>query len=233
MKPAEAINFIKHDDLEALSQSVALRIVQIAGLAMAARGLFNIALAGGETPRRCYQLLSKMEIDWKLVHIHFCDERCLPLGDAQRNDSMAQEMLLKHIAIPAKNVHAIPAEHGAQVAAAEYAAMIKTALPLDLVLLGMGEDGHTASLFPNNPSIELDAVAVPVFYAPKLPAERVSLGLNTLNTARSKIFLVSGKAKQQALQDIMRDNKLPAARVTGAEWHVDRDALHDETPTGK
>ncbi|MDD5612265.1 MAG: 6-phosphogluconolactonase, partial [Gallionella sp.] len=215
------------------SQSVAQRIALIAAQTIAKRGSFSIALAGGETPRHCYELLSTLKINWQLVHIYFCDERCLPRAHPQRNDSMTQAALLRRIDIPVGNVNFIPAEHGPQIAAAEYAVTVQQNLPLDLILLGMGEDGHTASLFPDNPSIELDTVTVPVFNAPKPPAERVSLGLSTMNAAGSKIFLVSGKTKQEALRHILRGEKLPAARITGAEWHVDCAALPDEISTAK
>ena len=228
MKIPAALDIIVHDDIEALSIAVARRIAKISAQAIEERGIFSIALAGGETPRRCYELLREMPVDWKDVQVYFCDERCLPRGDMQRNDNMAHETLLMHLTIPNGNVHAIPAEDGARVAAMEYAALLEHTLPFDLVLLGMGEDGHTASLFPGNPAAGQQASVVPVFDAPKPPSERVSLGIGTLNSARQKIFLVSGRAKQEALGTIMCGIALPAARVTKAEWHIDRAALPDE-----
>lgn len=225
MKLPNAQRVIVHDNLDGLSVAVAQRIAEIAQAAIAARGEFRIALAGGETPRRCYERLRELAIEWDRVQVYFGDERCLPRGDAQRNDSMAQDALLKHIAIPPGNVHAIPAEHGARTAAQEYAATL--AQPLDLVLLGIGEDGHTASLFPGNPATERAAAVVAVFGVPKPPTERVSLGMDTLNAAREKLFLVAGAGKREALQRIARKEALPAARVTGAEWHVDRAAWPD------
>lgn len=99
--------------------------------------------------------------------------------------------------------------------------------PLDLVLLGMGEDGHTASLFPGNPATENVAAVVAVFDAPKFPPERVSLGMTTLNVARVKMFLVAGAGKRDALQRIAQGVALPAGRIIGAEWHVDKAAWPD------
>lgn len=258
MKLPNALGVIVHDNLDGLSADVAQRIAFEAKEAIAARGAFLIALAGGETPRRCYERLRHLPIEWSKVQVYFGDERCLPRGDVQRNDSMACEALLKHVAIPSANVHAIPAECGAKAAAAEYAAVLKqplrhggaepigvggaarqllpqsadsvsnvSQLPLDLVLLGMGEDGHTASLFPDNPATENVAAVVAVFDAPKPPPERVSLGMATLNAARVKMFLVAGAGKRDALQRIAQGVQLPAGRIVGAEWHVDKAAWPD------
>lgn len=224
MKLPNALSVTMHDDQEEMGIAVARRVAQVAAQAIAERGDFRIALAGGETPRRCYELLRSMPVDWKLVQVYFGDERCLPRGDARRNDSMVREALLGHIDIPAGNVHAIPAELGAQAAATEYAAVISHALPLDLVLLGMGEDGHTASLFPGDPATERDDAIVPVLDAPKPPPERVSLGLRTLNAARVKVFMVAGQEKYKALEQVAHGAALPAARVQGAEWHIDKAA---------
>ncbi|HUW26129.1 MAG TPA: 6-phosphogluconolactonase [Gallionella sp.] len=214
-----------HDDLDELSAAAAHRIAELAAQAIAARGVFHVALAGGETPRRCYQKLRAFPIDWARVQIYFGDERCLPNGATQRNDYMAYDMLLKHVTIAPDNIHVIRAELGAHEATARYAAVLADIERLDLVLLGMGEDGHTASLFPGNPATDSMAPVVPVFDAPKPPAERVSLGMNTLNAARHKIILVSGVEKREALQQIASGETLPAARVTAAEWYLDVKAL--------
>lgn len=216
---------VVHDDPEGLSTAVAQRVAELAAQAIAARGIFHLALAGGETPRRCYEKLRHLPVDWTHVQVYFGDERCLPVGDPRRNDRMAREVLLEHVAIPPDNVHAIPAELGACAAAARYAAVLEHVVPLDLVLLGMGEDGHIASLFPGNPATDSAAATVPVFDAPKPPAERVSLGIGTLNAARQRIFLVAGAGKRDALEQILQGKSLPAALVTAAEWHLDRAAL--------
>lgn len=214
-----------HDDPDQLGAAVAQRIADMAAQAIAVRGVFRIALAGGETPRRCYEKLRDLAVDWAHVQVYFDDERCLPDGDVQRNDRMAFDALLKHVAIPPDNIHAIPAELGAREAAVRYAAVLADIERLDLVLLGMGEDGHTASLFLDNPAMASAAPVVPVFGAPKLPAERVSLGMGTLNAARCKIFLITGAGKREALEQIASGKLLPAAHVAAAEWHLDRAAL--------
>lgn len=227
MKLDNALSIFVHDTPAELSAAVARRIEEIARRAISERGLACIALAGGETPRGCYEQLRLSSLDWGQVHIYFGDERCLPYGDVRRNDHMAYEALLRHVAIPQGNIHPILAERGARIAALEYAELLERALPLDLVLLGIGEDGHTASLFPGSAATEQDETVVPVFDAPKWPAQRVSLGLGALNGARSKLFLVSGEAKRAALAQIARGVALPAARISAAEWHVDRAALPD------
>lgn len=221
---------VVHDDLEQLSAAVARRIAVLAAQAIAARGVFRVALAGGETPRRCYEKLRQLDINWPLVQLYFGDERCLPRGDQQRNDSMVHDALLAHIDIPSNNIHSISAELGAQQAAASYDTLLRAIMPLDLVLLGMGEDGHTASLFPDNLAMESVSTVVAVHNAPKPPAERVSLGLSALNAARQKIFLVAGAGKRAALEQILLGKSLPAARITAAEWHMDRAALPDSVP---
>ena len=187
--------------------------------------MFHLVLAGGETPRRCYEKLRDLAIDWARIQLYIGDERCLPKGDAQRNDTMIRTTLLEYIAIPPGNIHFIPSELGAPAAASAYSNMLEQVATLDMVLLGMGEDGHTASLFPDNPATESAALAVPVFNSPKPPPERVSLGMDTLSKAQQKLFLVAGAGKRNALEQMSRGVLLPAARVENAEWHIDRAAL--------
>ena len=216
-------NMIVHQNVELMSAAVALRIADLARQVIFERGVFHLALTGGRTPRRCYEYLRELPVDWTRVQLYFGDERCLPVGDAERNDLMAHEALIRHITIPSANVHRIPAELGAVRAAEEYCTVMEQAGRLDLVLLGLGEDGHTASLFPGNPAVENSPPVVAVFNSPKPPPERVSLSLQVLNAARHKLFLVSGAGKREPLARIEQGELLPAARVCGAEWHVVRD----------
>jgi len=214
-----------HENDAALATCVAERVADLAAQAIATRGEFRLALAGGETPRRCYEQLRNLPVNWARVQVFFCDERCLPRGDKQRNDTMAFSALLDHVAIPSANIHTIAAEYGAFDAARNYAMLLNDYAQLDLVLLGLGEDGHTASLFPENPATELNDAVVAVFDAPKPPPQRVSLGLHTLQQARHRIFLVTGAGKHAALQAVIDGASLPAARVGLSEWHVDRAAM--------
>ena len=216
-------------DSEALAIAAAERIAELAAQTLAQRAVFRLALSGGHTPRRCYERLRYSALDWSRIEIYFSDERCLPRGDSGRNDVLALETLLRHVPIPSARIHVIPAEQGPANAAAAYARLLNLAGPLDLVLLGMGEDGHTASLFPDHPALSSKALVVPVFDAPKLPASRVSLSLDALNAARHKLFLVTGVEKHGALLRMKEGALFPAARVAGAQWYVDRAALLGET----
>jgi len=213
-------------DAEAVTQYAANAVIESAAEAIAARGVFHWVLAGGTTPKRCYELLRDADIDWSKTHVWFGDERCLPVGDAERNDWMADEALLNHVSVPAAQIHRMDAELGPEVAAARYDALLADAPAMDLVLLGIGEDGHTASLFPDNPGLDDQRLAIPVYNSPKAPSERVSLGYAALNAARRCLIMVAGAGKAEAMSRIMAGERLPVARVAGSEWVMDRDNIY-------
>lgn len=206
----------RFEDAAALEQAAVQRILFAAAQAIAARGAFHLVLAGGTTPRRIYQALRHAAADWPNWHIYFGDERCLPPGHAERNSQMAAEAWLSAVAIPPAHCQVMPAELGAVSAAARYTAMLATVGEFDLVLLGLGEDGHTASLFPGqnwgtDPAAP-DALAV--FDAPKPPPERVSLSAHRLSRTRQLIFLVTGAAKREAVAVWHSGGLIPATAVT-------------------
>jgi len=211
-------------DASALAAEVARQVTHSCEQAVAERGAFHWVLAGGNTPKKCYELLRDAGLDWSRIHVWFGDERCLPVGDAERNDVMADAALLLHVSVPSAQIHRIHAELGPEKAADDYATRLTDALPMDLVLLGMGEDGHTASLFPDNPALVDEHLAIPVFNAPKPPPERVSMGYSVLNRARKRILMVAGEGKRGALQLVQRGESLPVARLATCEWYVDTDA---------
>lgn len=215
---AAAVNIC--EDMAALSVAVAQRIQQLASEAIAERDAFHLVLTGGNTPKSCYQQLCRLALDWRQVYIYYGDERCVPVGDAQRNDLMAQCSLLQHVPVPAEQVFSMPAELGAEAGAAAYAETIR-GRQFDLVLLGMGEDGHIASLFPGQAQLASEQPTVAVLNSPKPPPERVSLGLSVINEARNKLFLLAGEGKRQALGQLLQGVDLPAARVAEAEWYMD------------
>jgi 6-phosphogluconolactonase len=201
-------------------------VLAAASAAIERRGAFSLVLAGGTTPAACYDRLATSDADWRHWHIYFGDERCLDPDDPGRNSVMAAAHLTGRVPIPAPQVHAIPAERGPEPAARAYAAVIEQALPFDLVLLGMGEDGHTASLFPGHRH-PADALVLPVHGAPKPPAERVTLGAAALIASRQLLVLVTGAGKRAAMQGWHAGEDLPVALVAGADnalLLLDRDA---------
>jgi len=202
-----------------VAQVTANAVEDTARACIAQRGVFHWVLAGGTTPKQCYKLLRNIDIDWAKVHVWFGDERCLPVGDAERNDKMADDALLKHVPIPEQHVHRIHAERGAEQAAALYADALATIERLDLVLLGMGEDGHTASLFPNNPALSNQALAVPVYNSPKPPSDRVSMGYRAIKSARRRIMMVTGEAKRDAFEQVCAGKSLPI-NIDDSEWFI-------------
>jgi len=197
-----------------LVEEVAAHILAAAGRACAGHGEFRLVLAGGTTPAAVYRRLAQADADWSCWRIYFGDERCLPAGDPGRNDVMAARNWLDHVGIPARNVYSIPAENGAAPAARAYATRVAAALPFDLVLLGMGEDGHTASLFPGHVH-DPEALVHAEPDAPKPPPERVSLGPAALNAAREVLVLVTGRGKRDAVQCWRAGADLPVTHIHG------------------
>ncbi|MGD9600966.1 MAG: 6-phosphogluconolactonase [Gammaproteobacteria bacterium] len=200
-------------DASALARAAADRVLVLATQALAAREVFRIALAGGRTPAATYALLRDADTDWSRWHIYFTDERCVGPRDPARNAHMTRESWLDHVTVPAAQVHAIPVEYGPRVAASRYGEDVARITPFDVVMLGIGEDGHTASLFPGRPSMP-EAWAVAVDDAPKPPANRVSLGLRALRATREVLVLASGPDKQSALSAWRAGAPLPIAEAT-------------------
>ncbi len=193
-------------------------ILDAARQAITERGVFRIALAGGTTPRKIYERLRNADADWAAWHVYFGDERCLPPEHADRNSRMAELAWLNHVPIPRGQIHPIHAESGAEAAAADYAQTLQGIGLFDLVLLGLGEDGHTASLFPgqNWGSAPDSPDALPVRNAPKPPPDRVSLSAHRLSGARQVMFLVTGASKRQAVKDWRNKINIPAAAIAPA-----------------
>lgn len=196
-------------------QAAVNSILETAAQAIAVRGAFRIVLSGGETPRGIYRRLRDVDTDWPAWHVYFGDERCLPPSDSGRNSHMASVAWLDRVAIPSRQIHVIPAEMGPETAAASYAADLSDVSEFDLVLLGLGEDGHTASLFPGGgweQEKSLPAV-IPVFDSPKPPAQRVSLSPERLSQAVRVMFLVNEKTKRDAIRNWRNGVSLPARRI--------------------
>ncbi|MCG6965238.1 MAG: 6-phosphogluconolactonase [Chromatiaceae bacterium] len=191
----------------------ACRLIGIAARkAIEERNKFRLVLAGGATPMATYQRLAASDQNWKRWSLYYGDERCVAADDPQRNSAMViatglAERVGKHFPIPT--------ELGCKAAAAKYRACIRSVLPFDLVLLGMGEDGHTASLFPGQDWPDKSVFAVK--NAPKPPAERVTLGVKTLQNCRSMLILVTGESKIDAVRRWREGADLPVARISGMD----------------
>jgi 6-phosphogluconolactonase len=229
-------------DLGGISREAATLFVNASRNSIAAREKFAAAISGGSTPGRLYTLLStspcRDQVDWQKVHFFWADERCVPREDEASNFKLVFDRLLSKVPIPNENIHRIKGEEEPEKAARDYEADIKeffggSGLPVfDLVLLGMGEDGHTASLFPGSKSLEETArLAIPV-YLKKPYGNRITLTLPVLNNAAQILFLVAGISKATVLSEILRGGEkggeFPAGRIRPIRgtviWLIDQEA---------
>ena len=224
-----------------LSLGAAQEFVRIVNSTIETRGTCSVALSGGETPRRMYSRLAKAPfahaVDWSKVHLFFGDERTVPPTDHNSNFGMIDLEFLAHIDIPYGNVHRMVGEIDPEEAARRYERDLETAfgqreVRLDLVLLGLGEDAHVASLFPRTKSMDDEQSLVCAVYVPQLESWRISLTLRTINNARRVVFLVAGSNKASILERVLNaqqpTKELPATLVMPKEgtllWMVDQDA---------
>ncbi len=229
-------------DIGELSRAAAADVAELARTRASESGRFTIALAGGHTPKRLYELLSsdlRDRVPWDAVHVFWGDERCVDPKDSDSNYRMAWESMLSRVPIPEHNVHRIAAEKGLPGAAAEsYEEALRdffgASAAFDLVLLGMGGEGHTASLFPGSSALDEKRRWVVAVRAPEgiSPPVRISLTLPPLNSAREVYLLVSGKEKRPVLQEVLAApeaaaSKFPVAMVKPARskvWYIDEAA---------
>jgi 6-phosphogluconolactonase len=209
-----------YPDIHTLSQQAAEYIVRIANESITLHGRFTIALTGGTTPGELYGLLGdepyRSQIDWQLGHIFWGDERCVPRENPDSNFYLAQEVLLNKIAIPESHIHRMPADQPDRDAASQaYTVEMQhtfgtSGIPsFDLIHLGMGPEGHTASLFPHQASLhEKQRLVMPVS-VPKPPPDRLTFTPPLLNAARNVLFLVTGSDKADALQAVIEGEYQP------------------------
>lgn len=200
------------DTVEQVAEAASRQILTCAERAISENGRFKLVLAGGTTPEKVYHLLAQSHADWSKWVIYYGDERCLPADHADRNSMMAERALLNKVNIPAGQIFTIPAELGPETGAKQYRQTVADALPFDMVLLGMGEDGHTASLFPghqHNP----EELTHAVYNSPKPPPERVSISAKALSKTRELIFLITGANKQEPVKNWRLGHDLPVASI--------------------
>ncbi|GDX59283.1 MAG: 6-phosphogluconolactonase [Nitrosomonadaceae bacterium] len=217
-------------NLQDLHDAALTAILDSAMLAIRQRGAFHLVISGGETPRKIYQQLRTAQADWSKWHIYFSDERCLPTTDKNRNSRMAGEAWLDLVPIPESQIYIIPTEIGAPQSALRYAAILSTVKMFDLVLLGLGEDGHTASLFPNHDwGDKPDSPnTLAVINAPKPPSERVSLSATRLSHSRGVLFIVAGESKRNAVAKWRHGENIPAQAIVpeaGVDILIESDLL--------
>lgn len=242
-----------HRSAELAASAAARRFIEIGSIAIERRGRFCAALSGGTTPIRMYEILAGSELSgnanhgglrWESVHIFFADERCVPPDHADSNYALMRRCLLDRIDIPECHIHRIKGEWvPGELAANDYALMLReffgagdagppNAPTFDLVLLGVGEDGHVASLFPGSAALMEDRRWAMRTQAPEGVAQRdrITLTLPVINAARQVMFLVTGAKKLSIVRPLLAgsgDPRWPAAMVTCAgatEWHVDEAA---------
>jgi 6-phosphogluconolactonase len=230
-----------HPDLEALSRAAAESLAAVAAEVAGERGRFTVALPGGNTPRRLHALLAsdhREAIPWDRVEVFWGDERYIPHDDPRSDYRMARETLLDHVPIPPENVHPI-ATHFADPgeAARRYEAVLREHFAgegprFDLILLGLGEEGHTASLFPESPALEETTRWVVAAEVPVEPRVRVTLTLPAINQAARVWVLAAGAGKAEAVARALSERPevaaCPAAGVRPARgelvWWVDEEA---------
>ncbi|NDU85593.1 MAG: 6-phosphogluconolactonase [Ferrovum sp.] len=209
---------------EELAQVAAEHIARSVSTELTHRPRFHLSLAGGNTPAACYRQLAVIPLEWSRVVLSLGDERCLPWGHPERNESLVRDTLVDPAGAGAARFESVPAELGAEEGSQQYARILTQLGPPNLALLGLGEDGHTASLFPGNPALALTEAAVPVHGAPKSPADRISMGLGWLQQAQERIFLVTGASKRAILRELSQGAPLPAALVGSAYWYIEESA---------
>ena len=231
----------------AVAESAARSLTMTAAMAIAAYGRFTIALAGGSTPEKLYRLLASPEhrsqVDWSRVEVFWGDERCVPSSSPESNYGNARGSLLDHVPVRIEKLHPMPGRWRPEDGAKLYEDELKRVFGngsqpprFDMILLGMGDDGHTASLFPRMPALDererwVAATAVPGYVQPNVA--RITLTFPVLNAAYWVLFMVTGKAKAERVREVLspaaeNQPRLPAARVQPANgmltWLLDEDA---------
>ena len=230
-----------YDDYEALSNAAAGIFVQQARQAMQMKGWFAVALSGGHTPQRTYELLAQPpyrdQVAWRQVHIFWGDERCVPHGDPRSNTRMVRQALLDQVPIPTSQIHPISCGPAAREGADDYEAVLREFFGhqpprFDLVFLGLGENGHTASLFPGSQVLEEKEHWVSEIYVAEQDLHRVTLTALLINQAAVVVFLVSGAQKAAIVKEVLEGpvdpHRLPAQMIKPAigevHWLIDQEA---------
>ena len=239
-KPAAEVKILA--DAKEVSRIAAEHFVQLARAAIETKGEFDVALAGGSTPRASYEILAKSasKLPWEKVHVFFGDERCVPPDHPDSNYGMARDALLSKVPIPANNVHRMKGEVDAPAAAEQYEGEMRRHFRLgngelprfDLVMLGMGDDGHTLSLFPGSEALNETSRLVAANWVEKFQQPRLTLTYPVVNNAAEIMFLVAGAGKARVVAEVLGKNppadRYPVQKIKPADgrtlWLLDRTA---------
>ncbi len=228
-------------DVNEIAHEAANRFFQLSSECISRRGRFTVALSGGSTPAKLYEILSAPpfsdSIPWGSICFFWGDERCVPPDDPQSNYRLAYEKLLSRVGIPPENIFRVEAEKAPNIAAADYSETIQKILPdsvprFDLIFLGMGPDGHTASLFPDTTALQIEDKIAVANYVEKFKAWRITLTASVINNAGNVIFMVSGADKAETLRKVLdgewQPERLPSQLINPAHgrltWLIDEAA---------
>lgn len=208
-----------YQNSEEAAQAAADYLAETINQALLEKSQCHVVLPGGNSPKRCLSILSGMDLAWDKIHWYPGDERCCPEGHEDRNDVMMERHLWSQIG--KTHIHRIPAELGPEEAAANFSKVIEPVDYFDIAFLGVGEDGHTASLFPGNPALSDTRSVVPVYNAPKPPPERVSLSMQTLKAAQTRIVLSGSASKSHVFEAIKQGETFPVNCIGDINWFID------------
>ncbi|MHB1128778.1 MAG: 6-phosphogluconolactonase [Ilumatobacteraceae bacterium] len=184
-------------------------------------GVCSVVVSGGSAIHHTLERLATCDVPWSSVRLYMADERCVPRDDKGRNDAMVFNILVQPVQIKLEHFFQIPAELGPHLGAKSYAQTLSSIDHFDIALLGVGPDGHIASLFPNHPSIENKERVIAVQNSPKFPPNRVSVGLTMLRDATHRIVVVTGGEKSNLIARLEEGEKPPVALVNPTKWFLD------------
>jgi len=207
-------NWLIFKGIDTLSERLANDILNVANHSIRATNKFTIVLAGGTSFSSVYRILNNSKSNWKKWHIYIGDERCLALGDKNRNDYLINKIWLGNGLIPKKNINFIHSELGVDVGASDYEEVVREIKKFDVVLLGMGEDGHTASLFPNR-IYDKDKNVIVEKNSPKYPKNRISMSCKVLNKSSHVFKVINGASKKNTVDLWLKGVEFPINKIHG------------------
>lgn len=212
-----------YGDMSSASKAAAECLADLIDKNIKQKGLCSVVLPGGKTPAECLTYLADKPLDWEKVHWYVSDERSCPKGSDERNDMMLERHFWSKLSMT--NIHPMQMELGVERAAEQYVQELSLFQSMDIAFLGMGEDGHTASLFPANKALHDTRLVIPIYNSPKPPSERVSLGMVALRHASHRIVLTGGTGKASAIRQIKNGEPLPINCLGDIHWFIDKSAV--------